>query len=308
MGPLGRVAGSIREESKEVILPGSLPEASHAPLPVPAGFARLRVRACPAHSAEPHAPKLTTPKAHFGFNLGDDYCLANYEQYAAYLAKLEKESDRIKVVNVGDTAEKRPQLMAVVTSPANHKKLDQYRDIARKLATAEGCRPKRPASSPSRGRQSSGSTAVCTPARCSAPSDGRDDLPAPERTDAETMRILDDVVILFVHANPDGMDLVRRLVHARQRDPKKRSLARAAAALPEVHRPRQQPRLLRQHAGRDEEHEPRDVSRVVPADRLQPPPDRPARHGAVLPAVPRSRSTTTSIRSSSAASTRSARR
>ena len=27
-------------------------------------------------------------------------------------------------------------------------------------------------------------------------------------TDAETLRILDDVVILFVHANPDGMDLV----------------------------------------------------------------------------------------------------
>ena len=34
-------------------------------------------------SADPVAPKVTTPKEHFGFNLGDDYCLANYEQYAA---------------------------------------------------------------------------------------------------------------------------------------------------------------------------------------------------------------------------------
>ena len=36
------------------------------------------------------------------------------------------------------------------------------------------------------------------------------------------------------------------------------------------------------------EHEPRAVPRVVPADRLQPPPDRPGRHGDVRAAVPRS--------------------
>ena len=125
--------------------------------------------------------------------------------------------------------------------------------------------------------------------------------------DAETLRILDDVIILFVHANPDGMDLVADW-YMREKDPKKRSLDRPAAALPEVHRPRQQPRLLRQHAGRDEEHEPRHVPRVVPADRLQPPPVRPARHGAVLPAVPRPVQLQLSIRWSSAASTPSGRR
>jgi hypothetical protein len=36
------------------------------------------------------------------------------------------------------------------------------------------------------------------------------------------------------------------------------------------------------------EHEPRDVSRVVPADHVQPSPDRPGRHGDVRAAVPRS--------------------
>ena len=77
----------------------------------------------PARSADPVEPKVTTPKAHFGFNLGDDYHLANYEQYSSYLGKLAKESDRIKVVDIGETAEKRTQLMAIVTSPENHKKL-----------------------------------------------------------------------------------------------------------------------------------------------------------------------------------------
>src|SRR5215468_8242242 len=88
-------------------------------------------------AAQP-AGRITTPKEHLGFNLGDDYCLANYQQLMSYWAKLEKESDRLKVVNIGTTEEGRPQLMGVVTSPANHKKLDHYKSIARRLALAEG--------------------------------------------------------------------------------------------------------------------------------------------------------------------------
>ena len=64
-----------------------------------------------ARPADPVSPRITTPKQQFGFNLGDDYQLINYEQYADYLGKLVKESDRIKVVTIGDTAEKRSQFM-----------------------------------------------------------------------------------------------------------------------------------------------------------------------------------------------------
>src|SRR5262245_5722279 len=84
------------------------------------------------------AGKITAPKEHLGFNLGDDYCLANYQQLVSYWAKLEKESDRLKVVNIGTTEEGRPQLMGVVTSPANHAKLGHYKTMAAKLARAEG--------------------------------------------------------------------------------------------------------------------------------------------------------------------------
>src|SRR5437764_13185333 len=89
-------------------------------------------------AAQGQAPKITTPKEHLGFNLGDDYCLANYKQLQSYWAKLEKESDRLKVAQIGVTAEGRPQLIGVVTSPANHKKLDHYKNIARRMAVAEG--------------------------------------------------------------------------------------------------------------------------------------------------------------------------
>ncbi len=43
------------------------------------------------------------------------------------------------------------------------------------------------------------------------------------RTDAETLRILDDVIILFVHANPDGNDLVADW-YMRNPNPEERSL------------------------------------------------------------------------------------
>jgi hypothetical protein len=42
--------------------------------------------------------------------------------------------------------------------------------------------------------------------------------------DPETLRVLDDVVILFVHANPDGHDLVADW-YMREKDPKRRSMA-----------------------------------------------------------------------------------
>ena len=112
---------------------------------------------------------VTTPKAQFGFDIGDDYCLANYRQLAEYWRKLDAESDRLSLVEIGKTAEGRPQLMAIVTSPANQKRLDRYQEIARRLALAEGARPRpRPRRSPPRARRWSGSTAGCTPASRSA--------------------------------------------------------------------------------------------------------------------------------------------
>src|SRR5438309_10517474 len=83
------------------------------------------------------ATKITNPKEQFGFNLGDDYQLTNYTQLTNYWKKLATESDRMRLTDIGKTAEGRPQLMAIVTSPENFKNLDHYRDISRRLAQAE---------------------------------------------------------------------------------------------------------------------------------------------------------------------------
>src|SRR5947199_1877558 len=84
------------------------------------------------------ASKITTPKEQFGFNLGDDYQLTNYTQLTEYWKKLASESDRMRLTEIGKTAEGRTQLMAIVSAPENLKSLDHYRDISRRLAAAEG--------------------------------------------------------------------------------------------------------------------------------------------------------------------------
>ena len=117
----------------------------------------------------PAAQTVTTPKQLFGFNIGDDYQLANYTQFVDYWQKLDKESDRMKVVEIGKTAEGRPQLMAIITSPENFKKLERYKEISRKLAHGRRA-DRRAGARAGEGRQGawSGSTAACTPPKSSA--------------------------------------------------------------------------------------------------------------------------------------------
>src|SRR5688500_7948596 len=82
--------------------------------------------------------RITTPKEEFGSNYGDDYFLANYQQIAAYWRKLDAQSDRMIVQEIGKTAEGRPHLMAIVTSPENHRNLERYRQTSMRLALAQG--------------------------------------------------------------------------------------------------------------------------------------------------------------------------
>jgi len=91
-----------------------------------------------AQSAARAGSGITTPKAQFGFDIGADYQLATYRQLAEYWRKLDAESDRLTLVDIGKTAEGRPQLMAIVTAPENQKRLARYQDIARRLTLAEG--------------------------------------------------------------------------------------------------------------------------------------------------------------------------
>jgi Zinc carboxypeptidase len=170
------------------------------------------------------APVITPPKEHFGFNIGDDYCLANYKKLQTYWEKLAKESDRIKVVTIGKSEEGRDQLMAIVTSPANLKDLDRYRNIARRLAKADGISAEQAKQLADEGKAVvwidgglHASEILCAQVLIETV------YQMLSANDPETLRILDDVILLFVHCNPDGMDLCADW-YMRDKDPKKRSL------------------------------------------------------------------------------------
>jgi hypothetical protein len=174
--------------------------------------------------AQAPAAHITTPKEQLGHNFGDDYYLANYQQIADYWKKLATESDRITVQSIGQTAEGREQLMAIVTSPANHKNLARYQNISRRLALADGL-----TDDAARALAREGKAVVWIDGGLHATETlGAQQLAEMvyqmvSRTDAETTRILDDVVILFVHANPDGNDLVANW-YMRNADPAQRTL------------------------------------------------------------------------------------
>src|SRR5579864_5444884 len=89
-------------------------------------------------AAMAESPHLTSPNEALGFNVGDDYQMASYAQLESWWKKLAAESKRMKLVDMGLTAEGRHQYMAVISSPENILKLEHYREISRRLALAEG--------------------------------------------------------------------------------------------------------------------------------------------------------------------------
>ncbi len=165
---------------------------------------------------------ITPPK--FGqYTAGDDYFLANYTQLQEYWGKLAKESDRMKVVEIGKTSEGRPMIMAIITSPANHQKLERYRDISRRLARAEGLSEEE-----AHKLAQEGKTVVWIDGGLHA----TECVPAQHlftfayemvsKTDPETMRILNDDILLLTPVNPDGMELVSNW-YMREPEPTRRS-------------------------------------------------------------------------------------
>ncbi len=193
------------------------------------------------------APKVTTPKEALGFNIGDDYMVANYTQLETYWKKLASESDRMKLVDIGPTAEGRRQWMTVISSPENLKKLDHYKEISQKLAHAEGLTEEQAHALAREGK----AVVWIDGGLHASESVGSQQLMETvyqmvSLKDPETMRFLNDVILLCVQANPDGQELIANWymrgsenLSAPLREPAKRSMG-------------QLPRLYAKYIGHDD--------------------------------------------------------
>jgi zinc carboxypeptidase len=182
--------------------------------------------------------RITSPRLQFGHNIGDDYFLANYSQMIEYWHKLDRESNRMKMVRIGTTAEGRAMWMAIITSPENHQRLARYQQISRRLALAENL-----TDAQARTLAAEGKAVVWIDGGLHASEVlGAQQLiqtvyELVSRTDPETLRFLRDDIILCVPANPDGQDLVSNW-YMREADTLKRTTSRL-------------PRLYHKYAGHD---------------------------------------------------------
>jgi hypothetical protein len=170
------------------------------------------------------AQTIPSPKSFFGFNIGDDYKLTNYTKSAEYFKKLAAASNRTKLVDIGLTEEGRHQYMMIVSSPANIKNLNKYKEISQKLAHAEGVSEQQALAMAAKGKAVvwiDGGLHATEVVGAHQLIETMYQLIS--RKDPETMRILDNVIILMTHANPDGMELVSNW-YMQESDPKKRNL------------------------------------------------------------------------------------
>jgi hypothetical protein len=177
-----------------------------------------------AQTQSPSVAAVTSPKQQFGAAIGDDYFLANYTQLEQYWKRLARESDRMRLVDIGRTEEGRTQWMAVISAPENIAALDLYRDISRQLALADGL-----TDGQARDLATEGKTVVWIDGGLHANEVlGGQQLielvyELVSRDDAETRRFLHDVIVLAVHANPDGQELVANW-YMREKEPRLRRL------------------------------------------------------------------------------------
>jgi hypothetical protein len=75
----------------------------------------------------------TPPEKFLGFKVGADRKLADFSQITAYFQKLAQESPRVKLFTIGESVQKRPIIMAAISTPENLAKLDRWKEITHKL-------------------------------------------------------------------------------------------------------------------------------------------------------------------------------
>ena len=82
--------------------------------------------------------KVTSPEEFFGFKMGSDRKIARWDKIVEYFRKLEAESDKIKVIDMGPSTEGNPFLLTIISSAENLKQLEYYKEINAKITDPRG--------------------------------------------------------------------------------------------------------------------------------------------------------------------------
>jgi hypothetical protein len=157
--------------------------------------------------------KIPAPRDVIGFTPGDDKKLASWAQIVDYFKRLEQQSDRLKLQELGKTTLGRPFVLATISSPSNLARLDYFKEIQRKLAD-----PRTFSSNDNEAEKliAEGRTIVLITCGIHSTEVGGNlvsmNIAHKLTSDdsAETREILERCIILLVPSlNPDGVDIVK---------------------------------------------------------------------------------------------------
>ncbi len=164
-------------------------------------------------SAAIFAQKLLTPQDVLGFTPGDDRKLASWQQVVDYFQKLDKASDRVKFEEIGKSTLGNPFVYATISAPANLKNLEKYKQINAKLADPRLIKSNQKLAD-SLIKQGKTIVLITCGVHSNEVGSYLSSMLIADRlataTDTETLKILDNTIILLVPSlNPDGVDIIK---------------------------------------------------------------------------------------------------
>jgi hypothetical protein len=163
-----------------------------------------------ASSAHAQQQAIPSPEKFFGFQMGADRKLANWDKLLEYYRLLDSASDKMQLVELGKSSEGRPYVGIFISSPANLARLDHYKQINARLADPRGL-------SETEGRKlAAEGKAVVIQSFALHSSEVAASQTAAEfvydsvtRTDPEAQQVLDNVIsIVMPSINPDGTQMI----------------------------------------------------------------------------------------------------
>ena len=195
--------------------------------------------------------RITTPEQFFGFKLGTEGKLARWAEMMKYYKLVADRSDRVLYEEPGKTATGQPFPVLTVSSPKNLKNLNRIKQINQRLADPRGLTEAQATKLAAEGKP----VYLLEAAIHSTEVGTSQVIPnvlhrlADEKSDHGFGNSRQRRAAHHSGAEPGRHRMDGRLLQQNRRDELRPHLSRP---LPEVHRSRQQPRLVHDHAGRDE--------------------------------------------------------
>jgi hypothetical protein len=153
---------------------------------------------------------IPSPQESFGFPVGSDRKLADWQQLVDYYQQLAKNSDRVRFADLGKTTEGRPFVLLTISAPANLARLAEYQRIQRQLADPRSTTPEQAKALIARGKTILVITCnIHSTEIASSQTAAQFAWEMATKKSPQIDRILNDTIILLVPSlNPDGQQLV----------------------------------------------------------------------------------------------------